>query len=130
MPTNDTCLLCLDKLNNNVSSPKYCDCKIYMHTNCMKLIENSGLACPICRIKMIKKNDTIYEFYEVHFLLFTLYPNFLTFIIMISCNFMITIFFIIPYLIIIVLAQTINSRIERSLILLKNLGRQSIYENI
>ena len=54
MPTNDTCLLCLDKLNNNVSSPKYCDCKIYMHTNCMKLIENSGLACPICRIKMIK----------------------------------------------------------------------------
>jgi len=54
---NELCLLCLDNmhLTELLTKPSHCECKIVLHQNCMQLIENTGLLCPICRIKKSQK---------------------------------------------------------------------------
>jgi len=54
---NELCLLCLNNmyLTETLTKPSHCECKIVLHQNCMQLIENTGLLCPICRIKKSQK---------------------------------------------------------------------------
>lgn len=52
---NDTCLLCLEDLilTEKLVKPSQCNCQVILHHNCIQLIENTGLLCPICRIKKL-----------------------------------------------------------------------------
>jgi hypothetical protein len=49
----ELCLFCLEDINFTeiLTKPSHCNCKVVLHQNCMQLIENTGLLCPICRIK-------------------------------------------------------------------------------
>jgi hypothetical protein len=94
----DNCLLCLEELTFPLSEPKFCNCKILLHYNCMRQIENSGLACPICRIKIEPNIHIQQELDPVTWFLFK-YPNFLTYILFILWVFVASIFFIIPVII-------------------------------
>lgn len=53
----DSCLLCLEEINctDNLSCPSHCKCKVSLHLECLKMIEATGLLCPICRIKKSQK---------------------------------------------------------------------------
>lgn len=49
---NIECLICLNTIENNYNETKHCECKIVLHSECFKLMEEtSGILCPICRIK-------------------------------------------------------------------------------
>ena len=50
---NELCLFCLEDLNFTeiLKKPSQCNCNVILHQNCLKLIENTGLMCPICRIR-------------------------------------------------------------------------------
>ncbi len=104
---NDVCLLCLDNLNENLTTIKTncgSKCRVLMHQECYNKILSNGLQCPICRFK-INKNQTIFSFESEPVLLnfpiylFSRYPNFLTFLLFIIFSFAITLFFILPMLI-------------------------------
>jgi hypothetical protein len=99
----NNCCICLDSVTDT-SYPKYCDCKIEMHKECLELVELNGLKCPICRIKKIKKiitniypsifdtNKYILErIISIPFWLFEIYPSIITFSIMILYSFIIAI---------------------------------------
>ena len=45
-----TCLICLED-DNNLIHPNKCTCKVFLHESCLKLCQNKGINCPICRIK-------------------------------------------------------------------------------
>lgn len=46
------CLICLDTVEQNYTKTKHCECKIFLHSDCLELMEKTtGLLCPICRIK-------------------------------------------------------------------------------
>lgn len=49
----EVCLFCFEDINftETLRKPSQCSCKVLLHQNCMQLIENTGLMCPICRIK-------------------------------------------------------------------------------
>ena len=57
----DTCLLCLEELTHTdkLVQPSKCGCKVYLHFNCLREIEMTGLLCPICRIKNSQKTRII-----------------------------------------------------------------------
>jgi hypothetical protein len=101
----DNCLLCLNLLGlmSGLKSPKYCECKVYLHTDCMMRIEESGLACPICRIK-ISTNITYDEPISYNIIEYPIYlietylPNSLSIIFFIMYVFIINIIYIIPML--------------------------------
>lgn len=98
MPS-DNCLLCLEELKEDISYPKYCNCKVGLHEKCLELINTMGLLCPICRIKKQKiyhNSSYIMRILEYPFTLFQMYSNIFTFIIMVIWSFIITILFIIP----------------------------------
>ncbi len=94
-----TCLLCLESTNNIIKS-KLCSCKFPLHDNCFDMIKTNGLACPICRLKINKQSIDWNYIYFPEYLFFT-YPNIFTFILFVLWTYIITIFCIIPYLIII-----------------------------
>lgn len=47
----DTCLICLDELNDNIIKPNNCECNVSLHSECLNSLIKYGLLCPICRIK-------------------------------------------------------------------------------
>ena len=102
------CCICLDTVIDT-SYPKYCNCRIKMHKECLELVELNGLHCPICRIKGIKKIRTnIYpNIFDINkhimerilsfpFWLFENYPSIITFLIMLSYSFIIATIFVLP----------------------------------
>ncbi len=107
---NDKCLFCFDQLSNieNIINPKYCNCKVYLHLECLSLIEKTGMLCPICRInintlpvvnqQLLNSNYTYSEpkIFTLPFKLFEKYPNILTWLILILCMFIITFSYVIP----------------------------------
>lgn len=105
---DDNCLLCLDSLGSitTLSTPRYCNCNVYIHDNCLIKIEQNGLACPICRLKfpLTKKNymirmasyNGILE-YPMYLLINNL--NVFTFILLILYSFIVTLVYILPMLI-------------------------------
>ena len=99
----DKCLLCLDTMEKEqIDYPKYCECKVKLHSNCLILMENVGLLCPICRKKndIIKINNTNHlSILDFPFTIFNKYPNFLTFTFLMIWSFIVSILFIFPYFI-------------------------------
>ena len=47
----NTCLICLDELNDNIIKPNNCECNVFLHSECLNSLIKYGLLCPICRIK-------------------------------------------------------------------------------
>ena len=47
----DTCLICLDELNDNIIKTTNCECNVSLHSECLNSLIKYGLLCPICRIK-------------------------------------------------------------------------------
>jgi len=93
------CLLCLEDLtsNNILSNPSHCKCGISLHLDCLKQIENSGLLCPICRIKKSQKIIVInYEDSPLFFIcdsvlkFFLDRPNIITFLIFLLMSFIVS----------------------------------------
>lgn len=98
----DNCMICWNQLNNNITYPNNCNCKVYFHNDCLLLVKSMGLLCPICKIKSVpikKNNNLILQFFESPFTIFGKYPNIFTFIIMVIWSFIVTFIFIIPYFI-------------------------------
>ncbi len=111
---NDKCLFCLDTLISepekltNITNPKYCNCKIYLHLECLKLIESIGMLCPICRIKtnnnvqilnQINNNEYNEPFiFQIPFIIFNKFPNIFTFMLYLMFSFLITFLYVIPHL--------------------------------
>lgn len=101
----DNCCICLDTIINT-SYPKYCNCRIKIHKECLELVELNGLKCPICRIKNVKNNiypsifdnnkHIIERIISIPFWLFEIYPSMITFLIMILYSFIIAILIILP----------------------------------
>lgn len=52
----DKCLLCLEELSEPLKRPTMCSCNVYLHKNCLEQIQNTGLLCPICRMKGLYVN--------------------------------------------------------------------------
>ena len=113
MDDEDKCLVCLDSINNNLFTyPKHCNCKVKLHLECLNQIEKNKLLCPICRIKSLQNNFSnhnmvhITQIYQEPFIfyfpiyLFFRNPNFFTFMIYLTFSFIITIFYIIPMVLI------------------------------
>jgi hypothetical protein len=113
MDDKDNCLICLDLIKNqNYTFPKHCNCKVKLHLECLNQIEKYKLLCPICRIKLISNinydqnliTSDIFN-HEPIILYFPLYlffrnPNFLTFMIYLCFSFLITIFYVVPMVLI------------------------------
>ncbi len=107
---NDKCLFCFDQLSNieNIITPKYCNCKVYLHLECLSLIEKTGMLCPICRINISKMpivnqqlidSEYVYsepKIFQIPFKLFEKYPNIITWMILVLCLFLITFIYVIP----------------------------------
>lgn len=114
----DKCLICLENIDTeNTSFPKHCNCKVKIHLQCLNLLMNSGLLCPICRIKKHDNYEIInhlnhdnheiinYINHDPQILMFPInlflrYPGFWTFIIYIIFSFIITFFYVLPMVII------------------------------
>jgi hypothetical protein len=121
---DDNCLLCLDSLGSItiLSTPRYCNCNVYIHDNCLLEIEQSGLACPICRLKfpLTKENYNINLMPSYNGILE--YPMFLlvnnlnifTFILLIFYTFAVTFLYILPKLLYIFTKEYIKVRYMRS----------------
>ena len=105
---SNNCCICLDTIND-ISYPKYCNCRIEMHKECLKLLELNGLNCPICRIKINKKIisniypnifDTNKHIIErilcFPFWLFEIYPSIITFLIIVIYSFILSIIIVLP----------------------------------
>lgn len=102
---DDNCLLCLDSLGpiNMLSQPRYCNCNVNMHDNCLIKIEQNGLACPICRLKfpLTKKNYSIHmtsynSILEYPMFLLINNLNIFTFILLIAYSFIVTFVYVLP----------------------------------
>lgn len=52
----ETCIICFED-DNELINPKNCSCKVFLHEECLKKCETTGLLCPICRKQ--KKTLTI-----------------------------------------------------------------------
>jgi hypothetical protein len=126
---DDNCLLCLDSLGSitTLSTPRYCNCNVYIHNNCLVEIEQNGLACPICRLKFpltketynhvrILQPNSILE-YPIVFCVNNL--NILTFILLILYSSIVTFLFVVPYVLYLYIKETIklkyNIRMNQSI---------------
>lgn len=116
----DQCLLCLEEINctDNLSCPTHCKCKVSLHLECLKMIEATGLLCPICRIKKSQKvivirydgDSYLLTFANKFFEYFVERPNIFTFIIFIMMSFIIS-FCLLPQ----ILWLTLNDSKYRSI---------------
>jgi len=96
----DQCLLCLEEINytDKLSHPAHCKCKVSLHLDCLKQIEQTGLLCPICRIKKSQKKIVIrYDsdsyllyFANKFFEYFVDRPNIISFSVFITISFVVT----------------------------------------
>ena len=96
----NTCLLCLESTDNIIIS-EICNCKFILHNDCFDLIKKNGLACPICRLKINKiSKEVTMQLYFLNFpeYLFLTSPNFLTFILFVIWSYIVTIVYVLPYL--------------------------------
>ena len=124
---DDNCLLCLDSLGSitTLSTPRYCNCNVFIHDNCLIEIEQNGLACPICRLKfpLTKKNYTLVRrsnsILEYPIVLFVNNLNIFTFILLILYSFIVTFLFVIPYVLYLYIKENIklkyNIRMNQSI---------------
>lgn len=60
---NDLCIICLELLDNDLTSPENCNCKIILHNKCLEDVKKNGLLCPICRNKNEINNREINTIY-------------------------------------------------------------------
>ena len=99
---NELCLFCLEDMNCTeiLGKPSHCACKVLLHQSCMRLIEDTGLLCPICRIKkspniriIITENDNSYLllFANKVFDYFEANPNVFRFIVFLCTSLIVTI---------------------------------------
>lgn len=105
----DKCLFCLEEIKDSWVNPKYCECKVKLHSECLSQIEGSGLFCPICRKKATDREMQILRLHILHanepiiiwypFSIFYRNPNFWSFAILIIWSFVVTIFYILPILV-------------------------------
>ena len=100
----NTCLLCLESTDNIIIS-EICNCKFILHNDCFDLIKKNGLACPICRLKItnLGRAPVLPNTLHPYFLNFPEYlfltsPNFLTFILFVIWSYIVTIVYVLPYL--------------------------------
>lgn len=101
----DKCLFCLDEIRDKFNNPKYCECKIKLHSECLQQIVSTGLLCPICRIKSSdiinynigQQNDDSIISYP--FKIFAIRSNILTFTLLVIWCYFVSVFYIIPRLI-------------------------------
>lgn len=108
MDDEDTCLICLENIENidHLVFPKHCKCKVKMHLQCLNQINKIGMLCPICRIKKNNPNIQLEIINNEGFItmlplnLFLRYPNFITFAIYLLFSVFITLFYVIPLIII------------------------------
>ena len=105
----DNCLLCLNYLGllAELKSPRYCNCKVFLHTECMMKLEESGLACPICRIKMTRKLYNNWLEYPIYLMMN--YPGFISFFLFIIYSFIISIIYILPMILYIYIKDKITN---------------------
>jgi len=113
------CVICLELIENkkNLIYPRFCSCKVKLHKKCLKELEklNSGLKCPICRIKI--NNNLNFNIEQPNILinpltLFIRHPGFFTFIIYLLCSVLVFIFYVIPIIIIHILYDRYNNIIN------------------
>jgi len=96
----DQCLLCLEeiKCTDNLSCPTHCKCKVSLHLDCLKQIEQTGLLCLICRIKKSQRkivisydgNSYLLYFANKFFEYFVDRPNIISFCVFITISFAVT----------------------------------------
>ena len=55
----DICAICRDPLENNITTSKYCKCKMKYHEECLNTCMKNNIFCPICRIKKPKFNQSM-----------------------------------------------------------------------
>ena len=108
---SELCLICIEEItpSTNYTHPKLCQCKVKMHIECLDKMNHYGLACPICRIKIVSKKIRRYTEYYLE-ALFLEHPSAITFILFLLFSFVFTIFYIAPRLIIDELIKIIRSR--------------------
>ena len=57
----DLCLICLDSINENYIYPKYCNCKVKIHRDCMEKCQKNNIYCPICKVQIQEEINPIYN---------------------------------------------------------------------
>ena len=103
-----TCSVCFEE-DLNLINPIYCSCKIFLHKQCFKKCLNFNIKCPICRTKNIIQNNIInniinnqlnnnfiLNFANKIFKIFANHPNIFTFLLYFITSIIISIFYILP----------------------------------
>jgi len=119
----DQCCICLEDFiegapknsSNSMVLTKNCSCRVKLHEQCLKKLEENGMDCPICRHKkIIVHNDYMISFdriIDAPFALFRNYPNAFTFILMFLYTMTVGILFYFPILFFYVLSHSRPFRI-------------------
>lgn len=118
----DRCCICLedfienmsDNFSNSVVLTKNCSCRVKLHAECLKKLEENGMDCPICRHKkIIIHNNNINNyimpfeiFIDTSFAVFIHNTNIFTFMLMFSYTMIVGILFYFPILFLYILCYS------------------------